>query len=72
MAYEYKMMNLSLKNQDPAQYLQEQANQMAAQGWEFYQVNDIDVLSSPGCLASLLGGKQTVLSYSVAIYRRQK
>jgi hypothetical protein len=72
MAYEYKMANVSLKNQDPATYLQGLANELATQGWEFYRVDSLDVLSSPGCLGSLLGGKQTVLSYSVATFRRQK
>ncbi len=72
MAYEYKMENISLKNQDPAAYLESLANQWAGQGWEFYRVDSLDVLSSPGCLGSLLGAKQTVLSYSVATFRRQK
>jgi len=72
MAYEYKVMNINLKNQDPATYLQSLTNEMAGQGWEFYRVDNIDVLSSPGCVASILGQKQSVLSYSVATFRHQK
>ena len=72
MAYEYKMVNVNLKNQDPATYLQSLANEMGLQGWEFYRVDNLDVLSSPGCLASIFGAKQAVLSYSVATFRHQK
>lgn len=56
---------------EAAYFLQTTANQYAAQGWEFYRVDSIGVAVQPGCLAALLGQKQTLISYYVVTFRRQ-
>ena len=51
-------------------YLQSVANEHASQGWEFYRVDTIGVVTNPGCLASLLGAKQTHIEYYVVTFRK--
>jgi len=81
MAYEYKMMQIpptiTVKAKDErgneaAYYLQSLANEQAGQGWEFYRVDTVGVVSQPGCLASLLGAKQVMVEYYVVTFRREK
>jgi methylphosphotriester-DNA--protein-cysteine methyltransferase len=81
MAYEYRMVQIpptitvkasEHQGNEAAQYLQAVANEQAAQGWEFYRVDTVGVLSKPGCLASLLGGKAAVIEYFVVTFRKQK
>ncbi len=56
---------------EAAYYLQSVANEHASQGWEFYRVDTVGVVTNPGCLASLLGAKQTLLEYYVVTFRKQ-
>jgi hypothetical protein len=81
MAYEYMMVQIpptiSVKEKDvrgneAAHYLQSLANEQASQGWEFYRVDSVGVVSQPGCLASLLGAKQTLIEYYVVTFRRER
>jgi hypothetical protein len=81
MTYEYRMIQIppaiSIKAKDvrgneAAYYLQSIANEQAAQGWEFYRVDTIGIVTQPGCLASLLGAKQTVIEYYVVTFRRTR
>lgn len=58
--------------QDAAAYLQTAVNQYAAQGWEFYRVDTIGVMVSPGCLGALLGAKQSYIEHYVITFRRPK
>lgn len=57
---------------EAALYLQNLANQYAAQGWEFYRVDTIGVVVRPGCLASLFGGRAQHFQYYVMTFRRPK
>lgn len=81
MAIEYKMVQIppaivvkekDARGNEAAYYLEQLANQYAAQGWEFYRVDTVGVVTQPGCLASLLGSKQTVIDYFVVTFKRQK
>ncbi len=67
---QYKMINIALKNQDPASYLEGLANQMSKDGWEFQRVDEIGSESSPGCLGGLLGQKASYSTYYVATFKR--
>ncbi len=58
------------KGNEAASYLQNIANEKSAQGWEFYRVDTVGVVESPGCLAALLGAKQSVTDYFVITFRR--
>jgi hypothetical protein len=43
---------------------------MAGQGWRFSHLEDITTLRDNGCLASLFGQGQTVVTFQVAILER--
>jgi hypothetical protein len=79
--YEYMMVqmppNITVKEKvqqgtEAASYLQSLANQHAAQGWEFYRVDTVGIVTQPGCLGSLLGAKQQLVEYFVVTFRRTK
>jgi hypothetical protein len=79
MSYEYKMIqvppNITVKakeekGNEAAVYLQDLANAQATDGWEFYRVDSIGVLTQPGCLAAMMGAKQTLIHYFVVTFRR--
>jgi hypothetical protein len=80
MAFQYMMQqippNIVVKQKEhrgneAAFYLQHIANEHAAQGWEFYRVDTIGVVTTPGCLAALFGAKQMTIEYYVITFRRQ-
>ena len=57
-------------SQVAAQYLEHGVNEMARQGWEFHRVDAIGVKTTPGCLAGLLGSKESESIYYVMTFRR--
>ncbi len=59
------------KGDEAAMYLQSIVNEHAKQGWEFYRVDAIGIVSKPGCLAGIFGAKETALEYYVATFRAQ-
>jgi hypothetical protein len=80
MKYEYKMVqippSISIKAKDQvgneaADYLESLANEAASSGWEFWRVDTIGVMTSPGCLGSLFGRKAEYLEYYVVSFRKQ-
>lgn len=79
--YEYMMVqmppNITVKEKtqqgtEAAVYLQSLANQHAAQGWEFYRVDTVGIVTQPGCLAGLFGAKQQLIEYFVMTFRRTR
>jgi hypothetical protein len=78
--YEYRMVQVPptivLKKNtgtgEAAQYLQYIVDQEAAQGWEFYRVDQIGVKQSPGCGGMLLGQKEYTTVYYVVSFRRER
>jgi hypothetical protein len=79
MRYRYRMVqvppNVVLKAKvetgtEAAMYLERIANQMAAEGWEFYRVDEVGVALQPGCHAALLGARTTTTVYHVITFRR--
>jgi hypothetical protein len=42
----------------------------AAEGWEFYRVDTIGVVTRPGCIMSLLGKGFELVEYFVVTFRR--
>jgi hypothetical protein len=80
MVYEYKMVQIpptivvkaaEHRGNEAAYYLQSVANEQARQGWEFYRVDTVGVVTQPGCLGMLFGQKQTSFEYYVVTFRRQ-
>ncbi|MCL2348402.1 MAG: DUF4339 domain-containing protein [Planctomycetaceae bacterium] len=47
-------------------------NRECYDGWEFYSMESINVLSQPGCLAALFGVKAGITAYNMLVFRRQK
>lgn len=45
-------------------------NSQNSDGWEFYQINSVNISVSPGCLASLMGSKDSDQKYDMAIFRK--
>lgn len=78
--YEYRMVQVPpaivIKKEsgegEAAQYLQSVVSAQAAQGWEFYRVDEIGVKVQPGCLAMLLGQREQNKIYYVVSFRRPK
>lgn len=77
--YQYKMVQVpptiavkakEYRGNEAAAYLEELANQYAAQGWEFYRVDEVGVVIKPGCLGSLFGKKVEFYTYYVVTFRR--
>jgi len=81
MAYQYKMIQIpqdvtvKMKEQrgnEAAAYLEAIANDRAAEGWEFYRVDEVGVLARPGCLGFLFGRRAEYTVYYVVTFRRSK
>lgn len=81
MVYEYKMVQVpptivvkerQLRGQEAAYYLESIVREQAANGWEFYRVDTIGVVTKPGCLGGLLGAKEVLREYYVVTFRRER
>lgn len=81
MNYEYKMLQIppnivvkqkEAKGNEAAYYLQAIANEQSGQGWEFYRVDTIGVVTPPGCLGALLGQNETRIAYYAVTFRRPR
>ncbi len=59
-------------NQSIAKYIEQIIQRESVNGFEFYSTNQITELQQPGCMASLFGQKETVITYSVLVFRRNK
>lgn len=53
-----------------AAYLEGVVNVSAAQGWEFFRVDEIGIQINPGCLGGLFGAKAQRVGYYVVTFRR--
>ncbi len=42
----------------------------ATQGWEFYQMADVNIEVAPGCLAGFFGAKVSYVRFDQLIFRR--
>lgn len=45
-------------------------NDTASQGWEFYELDSVDIEIRPGCLAALFGGQTAYSTFNQVIFRR--
>jgi hypothetical protein len=58
------------KGNEAAAYLEGIVNSMAQDGWEFFRVDQIGVNVRPGCIAGLLGQKDSYSIYYVITFRK--
>lgn len=77
MKFEYKMVQVppTIKvkeakhiGNEAAVFLEEKVNEMAAQGWEFYRVDPIGVVTTGGCANA--NEPQSVKEFYVITFRR--
>jgi hypothetical protein len=79
-SYEYQVVPFIGRIRNSV-FSQENANTVAAQlqqtisegvaaGWEFYRVDQVQILVSPGCLGALFGRKSEVISFDQVVFRR--
>jgi hypothetical protein len=77
--YEYYMVQLpsnfaarqnTTAGNEIAGYVQDWANRLSADGWEFYRIDTMGMTETPGCLGGLFGGQATHTQYSIMTFRR--
>ncbi len=76
MTYEYKVVAFigSIKGKGNADSVASQLtaliNNEAENGWELFQMGDVNIEVTPGCIAGLLGQKVTYIRYDQIIFRK--
>lgn len=78
--YEYKVVPFIgqvktgfFSNEGPhtaSKQLEDVIHQHVKQGWEFVEVSHINILTQPGCIASLFGAKVTTVVFDQVIFRK--
>jgi hypothetical protein len=78
--YEYKVvpfigqMKTGLfSNEGPqtaSKQLEDVIHRHVGEGWDFVEVSHINILTQPGCIASLFGVRASTLVYDQVIFRR--
>ena len=76
--YRYRMIQVpptipvsrSQEGTAAAEYMEEVVNAQAAEGWEFYRVDEIGIEVKPGCLSSIFGRKSEMVPYYVLTFRQ--
>lgn len=77
MPYQYKVIPFmgKLKSggniSEISAQLETKINEQAVHGWEFYQMNDVNIEVTPGCLPAVLGQKSSYVSYDQLVFRKQ-
>jgi hypothetical protein len=57
--------------QKVADQLQAVINANIGNGWEFYRIDQVQIVVSPGCLGALFGGSQTTVALDQVTFRRR-
>ena len=76
MSYQYKVvafMGTTKGNQGAdvaATQLTALINREATGGWELFQMGDVNIEVTPGCIAGLLGQKVTYIRYDQIVFRK--
>lgn len=76
MGYEYKVVPFigqikgSQSAADVAKQLEGAIGQHASQGWEFYQLSDVNIEIQPGCLSGLFGAKVQYVRFDQLVFRK--
>ena len=53
-----------------AEQLQAVITDQASDGWEFYQLGEVNIEVSPGCLPALFGAKESYVKFDQLVFRR--
>ena len=60
------------QDNEAAMFLQNLVNEHSKAGWDFYRIDEVGVVSSPGCIAALLGVRESVIPYYIVTFKRNK
>lgn len=55
---------------DVSDQLEAMINEGARAGWEFEQVNNVNIEFQPGCIAGLLGQKASYVRFDMVVFRK--
>lgn len=75
MAYRYKVIPFigqskgRVSPSGVASQLQAAISEHAVDGWEFYQLSDVNIEVAPGCIAGLLGANTQYMRFDQLIFR---
>jgi len=78
MNYHYKVVPFigqsrgRISPEDVAAQLENLISQYTANGWEFYQLSDVNIEVQPGCLAGLFGAKVQYARFDQLIFRSRE
>ncbi len=53
-----------------AKQLQGLIDKVVATGWEFYRVDQVQIVVRPGCLGALIGMRPTTMALDMVTFRR--
>mgnify|MGYP005815326331 CR=1 FL=1 len=76
MAYKYRVMPFigKIKSKGSAVEVSNQLemliNEGAREGWEFDQLNNVNIQVAPGCLAGLFGAKETYMRFDMVVFKK--
>jgi hypothetical protein len=56
---------------DVSNQLEALINEAADEGWQFEQVNNVNIEVKPGCLAGLFGAKPDYVHFDMVVFRRE-
>ena len=55
---------------DVSDQLEVLLNQGTKEGWEFVQINNVNIEVQPGCLAGIFGAKADYVRFDMAVFRQ--
>ncbi|PIQ13392.1 MAG: hypothetical protein COZ23_05770 [Hydrogenophilales bacterium CG_4_10_14_3_um_filter_58_23] len=76
MSYKYRVMPFigKIKSNQSAVEVSNQLealiNEGAREGWEFHQVNNVNIEVQPGCLAGLFGAKAEYIRFDMLVFKQ--
>ena len=50
--------------------LEDLINEGAKEGWQFEQINNVNIEVQPGCLASLFGAKTQYVRFDMVVFKK--
>ena len=55
---------------DVSNQLEGLINEGAKEGWQFEQVNNVNIQVQPGCLAGLFGAKEDYVRFDMVVFKK--
>ena len=77
MSFIYRVMpfigkiNSKQSAADVSDQLESLINEGAKEGWEFDQLNNVNIEVKPGCIAGLFGAKLAYTQFDMVVFKKQ-